>query len=158
MGFEIIEMNPENSGIAEGILKAEWGLPVYVKGKIYNTGDLSGYLAFEDNSTAGLITYVIENNQCNIVTLNALRKNRGIGTALMREVEEIARENGCVRIWLVTTNDNIDALRFYQMKGFVIADIHVNSISRLRMKKPVIPDTGCYGIPMRDEIEMEKLI
>ena len=90
------------------------------------------------------------------MSLNAIEKGKGIGSALLDEIEKIAKEQRCRRIWLITTNDNIDALRFYQRRGYEIAFVHRHAIQESRKIKPQLPFVGKYGIPIRDEIEMEK--
>ena len=62
------------------------------------------------------------------------------------------------RAWLITTNDNLDAIRFYQRRGFTIATVHAGAIEQSRTIKPSIPLVGSYGIPIRDEIEFEMLL
>ena len=80
-----------------------------------------------------------------------------VGTALITAVEQLAAGHGCTRLWLITTNDNVDALRFYQRRGFQLAVIHRHAVDDSRSRlKPEIPVTGAYGIPRRDEIELEK--
>jgi len=64
-------------------------------------------------------------------------------------------ENGCRRVWLITSNDNLDALRFYQRRGLRLVAVHRGAIDEARRVKPSIPATGEYGIPVRDEIELE---
>jgi ribosomal protein S18 acetylase RimI-like enzyme len=116
-------------------------------------------LAEEDGELAGVATYIVGATDCEVLTLNAAQPWQGVGTELLREVEQIAAEHGCTRLWLITTNDNVDALRFYQRRGFRFATVHPGAVdgSRLRLK-PGIPETGDYGIPIRDEIELEKTI
>ena len=63
---------------------------------------------------------------------------------------------GWKRVWLITTNDNLDAIRFYQRRGFMISAIYKNALEFSRKLKPSIPTIGRYGIYMRDEIEFEK--
>ena len=65
-------------------------------------------------------------------------------------------KSGCNRLWVITTNDNLDALRFYQRRGFRITKVHTDALTERRKLKPEIPETGLYEIPMRDEIELEK--
>ena len=67
-----------------------------------------------------------------------------------------ARASGCENLWCITTNDNLDALRFFQKRGFVLSDFRIGGMDRIRQLKPDIPTTGYYGIPVRDEIELEK--
>ena len=105
----------------------------------------------------GLITYNISNDELEIITLNAIEDGKGIGTALLEEVEKIAKMKNCSRIWLITTNDNVDALRFHQKRGYEMKSVHRYAIDESRKMKPQLPFVGKYGIPIRDEIEMEKL-
>ena len=62
---------------------------------------------------------------------------------------------GCRRLWLITTNDNLPALRFYQRRGFVLAALHRDAIAASRRLKPQIPLLGLDNIPIRDELELE---
>jgi ribosomal protein S18 acetylase RimI-like enzyme len=80
----------------------------------------------------------------------------GVGTALLQLVEQAAQQ-GCGRLWLVTTNDNVDALRFYQRRGFRLAALRRGAVDDGRARlKPEIPTVGDYGIPLRDELELDK--
>jgi hypothetical protein len=71
-------------------------------------------------------------------------------------VEEVAREAGCAKIWTITTNDNLDAQRFFQKRGYVISQVRLGGMTKIRLLKPNVPRVGYYGIPVRDEIEFEK--
>ena len=104
---------------------------------------------------AGLITYHTVEKSCEIVALNSLREGQGVGTSLIRAVQNMAVKQGCERVWLITTNDNTAALRFFQRRGFVLVAIHRNALDESRKLKPEIPATGMDGIPLRDEIELE---
>jgi ribosomal protein S18 acetylase RimI-like enzyme len=80
-----------------------------------------------------------------------------VGTALLEAVERIAAERGCRRLWLLTTNDNVDALRFYQRRGFRLARLNPGAVDEARARlKPELPTVGDYGIPIRDELVLEK--
>jgi ribosomal protein S18 acetylase RimI-like enzyme len=78
-----------------------------------------------------------------------------VGSALIAAVRAAAQAAGCRRLWLVTTNDNTRALRFYQKRGFRLAALYPNAMERYRRLKPQIPELGLDGIPLRDEIELE---
>lgn len=84
-----------------------------------------------------------------------MKEGIGIGTALIEAAARAAAIVGCSRPWLITTNDNVEALRFYQRRGFRICAAHVNALEASRRLKPEIPVTGRHGIPLRDEIELE---
>lgn len=134
-----------------------WGADfVVTRGRKVFAGDTEGlYAAGIDGRRVGLLTYEIIGDQCEVITLDAFEKFQGIGTLLMERMEDVARGRGCKRLWLITTNDNLDAIRFYHRRGFVIAAVHVNALEYSRSVKPTIPLVGCYGIPLRDEIEFE---
>ena len=84
--------------------------------------------------------------------LDSLVARQGVGTALLAAVQRAAREMTCTRLWLITTNDNVDAIRFYQRRGFVLSSIHPDALAESRKIKPQIPQIGNYGIPIRDEL------
>jgi GNAT superfamily N-acetyltransferase len=106
----------------------------------------------DDGSLAGVLTYVVDGDSCEILTLHAAEQWTGVGTALIAAVERKAR-----RLWLLTTNDNVDALRFYQRRGFRLAELRAGAVDESRRRvKPEIPETGEYGIPIRDELILEK--
>ena len=133
-----------------------WGAEtVVVHQTVYHPAELPGFIAEAEGEIAGLLTYQLEGEACEIVTLDAWRTGLGVGTALIETVRQAAGREKCRRLWLVTTNDNLPALRFYQKRGFVIAAVHVNSIEKDRRLKPEIPLTGMDGIPIRDEVELE---
>ena len=100
----------------------------------------------------GLITYSVEGNDCQIVTLDSITKRKGIGQALVEEVTKVAKNLGCKRVWLVTTNDNVDALVFWQKIGFSLKAVYPDAISLPRELKPEIPLIGNYGIPIKDRV------
>ncbi|HEV3378702.1 MAG TPA: GNAT family N-acetyltransferase [Thermoleophilaceae bacterium] len=110
-----------------------------------------------DGALAGVLTYVVRSDECEILTLHAAERRTGAGTALIEEVERRAAERGCRRLWVLTTNDNVDALRFYQRRGFRFAALNPGAVEESRTRlKPEIPETGEYGIPLRDELVLEK--
>lgn len=103
----------------------------------------------------GLLTYNVEEKECEIVSLNSILPDVGIGTALVEELIDAAKESKIDRLWLITTNDNLPALKFWQKRGFELVAVHRNAIEQARRLKPQIPITGHAGIPIRDEIELE---
>lgn len=136
---------------------ATWSAQYIIsRGRKLWPGELDGFVAFDnERNLVGLVTFEIVGDQCEIVTLDARTQWSGIGTKLIEQVKPVARRAGCSRLWLITTNDNVDAIRFYQKRDFTIAAVHVNAIEYSRTLKPEIPTIGMYGIPMRDEIEFE---
>lgn len=133
-----------------------WGAPMVVsRGIAYELALLPGFIAEDQGEKVGVLTYHHGGQACEVVSIDSLRPHQGIGTRLLTAVKKTALQAGCTRLWLITTNDNLDALHFYQKRGFVLVAIHRNAIEQSRQLKPQIPLVGDFGIPIRDEIELE---
>jgi GNAT superfamily N-acetyltransferase len=145
---------------AEGFLGRRGGLRVARLGELVYPLDHPAFVAeTADGRLAGMLTYVPGQDwqQCGILTLHAGEQWHGAGTALIEAVGQLARRHGCARMWVITTNDNVDALRFYQRRGFCLVRVHRGAVDRSRaILKPEIPLMGAYEIPLRDEIELER--
>ncbi|MBF0501103.1 MAG: GNAT family N-acetyltransferase [Candidatus Riflebacteria bacterium] len=138
------------------MLNQHWGSSkIAVHGELIAADQLPGLIAYVDETPAGLLTYRISEGNLEIVTLNSFIPDIGIGTALISKIKEIALQKPILRIWLITTNDNLEALGFYQKKGFVLVQIHRNAVAQSRILKPSIPLSGNHNLPIRDEIELE---
>jgi GNAT superfamily N-acetyltransferase len=132
-----------------------WGSDaVAVHGSILRPAELPGFIAERSGRVTGLLTYQVIGDMLEIVTLNAIVRHAGIGTMLIDAAITAARRHGCRQIRLTTTNDNVDALRFYQRRGFRLAELRPGAVDRSRQVKPGIPRTGEYGIPLHDEIDL----
>lgn len=141
------------------ILKDEWNCPPSIsKGKIIDTTKLPGFIFLDAENIQGVVTYNISDNECEIVTLNSLAENKGIGTALINAIIKTAKEQKCKRVWLITTNDDINAIRFYQKKGFELVAAHINAMDISRKLKPSIPLIGMDNIPIKHELEFEIIL
>jgi GNAT superfamily N-acetyltransferase len=141
------------------MLRDEWYCPPLIsRGKIIDTTILPGFLFIEDKKIKGIITYNIIGEECEIVTLNSFEENKGIGTALINGVLDIAKKNNCNRVWMITTNDDVNAIRFYQKKGFDLKAAHINAMEISRKLKPSIPLIGMDNIPIKHELEFEILL
>jgi len=134
-----------------------WGADfIYVKKRKIFPSEGDGFVAYEKSGTKiGLITFTMENGECEITLLEAFDKFKGTGTSLIQKVILEATLKQCNRIWLITTNDNIDAIRFYQKRGFRLKAIYRDAAEETRKYKPSLPSIGVYGIPLRDELEFE---
>lgn len=136
-----------------------WGASTVIShGVTYELSKLPGFIAQDGGECVGVVTYHIEKQTCEMVSIDSLRLNQGIGTLLLDAVKNRARLAGCTRLWLITTNDNLNALRFYQKRNFVLVTIHRDAVREARKRKPQIPLVGENGIPLRDEIELEMLL
>jgi GNAT superfamily N-acetyltransferase len=135
----------------EGLLRERWGgTVVVVHGARFDAAALPALVA---GDRQGLATYCID-GEGELVTLDALRPRRGVGTALLGELVRRLSASGISTLRVTTTNDNLDALRFYQRRGFRLARLRCGALDETRRLKPAIPATGAYGIPLRDEIEL----
>ena len=139
--------------------RKHWGDDfVVAHGVIYRPEALDGFLALEDDEWLGEITYSVSGDECEIVSLDSLREEHGIGTKLMDAAVDEARTRSCRRVFLITTNDNLHALGFYQRRGFELVRIHRHALDETRKLKPGIPLIGMNHIPLRDEIELEMIL
>ena len=158
MSFTIREITENDRPWVKSIFLNYWGGEFSVsRGKKFNAEELPGFIAETGIEKVGLITYNINKKECEITTLNSLLESNGIGTSLIERVKQAAREENCKRLWLITTNDNTRALRFYQKLEFTIKALYVNAMEESRKIKPGIPLFGIDDIPIRDEIELEYL-
>lgn len=138
------------------IIKDEWAGPLVVtRGKLLDTATLPGFVCIEDDDVVGAILYDIRNAECEIAALISYRGNRGIGTELIQAAIAAARAESCTRVWLITTNDNTHAIRYYQRRGFALKCVHINAIEASRKLKPEIPLRGIDDIPILHEFEFE---
>lgn len=146
----------DREGIAE-LLGASWGGAVQVvHGTVYDALELPALVAERgDGRLVGLLTYALSAEGLEVVTLDAVPPRGGVGSALLDAGVAVARQVGAERLWLVTTNDNLDALRFYQRRGLRIVGVAPGAVDAARLVKPSIPVTGEYGIPVRDELTLE---
>ena len=149
-----------NSGIGSrlggGFHQVPLGSEIVVaKGRVIRPAELGGFAAFRGKDAVGLLTYQIEGRDCEIVTLDSITEREGIVMSLVEAVKERAKAKGCRRIWLITTNDNLNALGFYQKRCFRLIALYPNALEASRKLKPQISMKAANGIPIRDELELE---
>ena len=128
------------------------GDTLIVHGEVFRPEQLEGFVA---DDWAGVVTYLVRDSECEIISLNSLEPSRGVGSALIEAVVREARRHACRRVFLSTTNDNLRALGFYQRRSFAITALRPGALNEARRRKPAIPLIGENGIPLRDEIELE---
>jgi GNAT superfamily N-acetyltransferase len=125
-------------------------------GAVYRPHELPGLVVTDAGEPVGLLTYSIDGDACEVVTIDAVTEGAGVGSLLMGSVADVARRAGCSRLWLVTTNDNVRALGFYRKNGFDVVAVHRGAVDVSRRLKPSIPLVNGAGVPIQDEIEMER--
>ncbi|MFN8591112.1 MAG: GNAT family N-acetyltransferase [Thermomicrobiales bacterium] len=136
-----------------------WGSEILVlRETVYHPWRLPGFVAEQGPRPVGLLTYRLADDEGEIMTLDSLLSGRGIGSALITRAVTTARAAGCRRLVVVTTNDNMNALRFYQKRGFALAALRPGAVTRGRRLKPEIPLRGDDDIPIRDELELHMIL
>lgn len=159
MTFTLQPISPTDAEWVRAFMIQHWGDEnIVVHGQVFSPHTHPGFIARAEDEFAGLITYRIAGDSCEILTLNSLLPGQGVGSALIEAVRQAARKAGCRCLWLITTNDNLNAIGFYQRHGFHIAAVYPGAVNRARLIKPVIPLIGENGIPIRDEIEFEEYL
>lgn len=140
--------------------QAEWGGQGMVsRGRVYHLADLDAWIALNGETCVGAATvHRDDDGDIELMSLNAVVRGGGIGTQLLEHVEVEAARAGARRVWLITSNDNLDAVRFYQRRGYRMVAVHVGAIDEARALKPTIPLLGEHGIEIHDEIELAKIL
>ncbi|MGA2111747.1 MAG: GNAT family N-acetyltransferase [Anaerolineales bacterium] len=156
-GLEVRALDEGDRIWTEKLWQERWGGPeLVVHDEIFALRDLQAMIVWRGRVRAGLATYRVYAPVCEILSLDSLQPNQGIGTALLVAVAEQARACHCNSLRVTTTNGNLSSLRFYQRRGFVLRGLSPGAVNRARQKKPQIPLVGSNGIALRDEIELEK--
>jgi len=138
------------------LAREHWGAErVASRGRLWDLGALDGLVA-RDGDGVGFAVFRVEGREAELVLLHAIPAGRGLGSALVETLAARLAARGVARLWLVTTNDNLDALRFYQRRGFALCALHRDALEVSRALKPSIPRVGLHGIPLRDELELER--
>jgi ribosomal protein S18 acetylase RimI-like enzyme len=128
------------------------------KGVLIDASVLPGFVATDGGRPVGLLTYDATHSECEVVAIISTEEGRGIGRALMDAARDHAAAGGYHRLWLITTNDNTQAFRFYQQWGMDLCAFYRHGVRRSREVKPALPDRGADGIPLDHELEFELLL
>ena len=155
--MKITSLKDENKKEVESIVASSWGdSTMAVHGELYDLCKLPCLVATSDNNDLlGYCYYRISGDECEIMAMEAIQHNRGVGTALINTVLKEAENKNLKRVYLQTTNDNFKAFRFYQRRGFTMCNVRFNELNKSRMLKPAIPLIGTDNIPLLHEIEFE---
>ena len=122
---------------------------------IEDASSLDGFAVEHDGRPVGCALLNVVDDVAELVALVTTYRGAGAGGSLLEAVVARARKEKWSRLWLITSNDNIDAIRMYQRAGWNWVDFRRDAITRARVLKPEIPEVGNHGIPVRHEIEFE---
>jgi ribosomal protein S18 acetylase RimI-like enzyme len=155
--IEVQPLTESDRAWAVEVETESWSEPVAARlGELVDPTRLPAFVALLDGERAGLASYAVRGDECELVTIRSLREGRGVGRALLDAVREAAIEAGCTRLWLITTNDNLRALELFQRWGMDIVAFHRHAVTEARRHlKPSIPEHGAQGIPIAHELELE---
>ncbi len=141
------------------VMRKWWGSEtVIIRKTEYEPAEMAGFIALLNGEKVGLVILRYEETFCEIMSLTTSGTHPQIGSQLMSSAIESAKKHGARKIIVVTTNDNTNALRFYQKMGFYTHKLRVGIVEESRKMKPQIPLDGNFNIPIRDEIELEMVL
>ena len=147
---------PADRRWVEGLLEQMGSSRVARLGEVIEPADLPGLIAERDGERLGLLTWIVDDDQLEVLSLHCRVENVGAGSVLLQAAAELAAGRGCRRLWLLTTNDNLHALGFYQRRGLRLCALHAGAVDRDRALKPELPEVNPEnGIPLRDLLELE---
>jgi N-acetylglutamate synthase-like GNAT family acetyltransferase len=142
--------------VAEVVRGAFASTRVVSRGRLIEDASiLEGFAVESDGRPIGCALWHVEDGDCELVVIVTTYRGAGAGTALLDAVVAEGKAQGWRRLWLVTTNDNTDAIRLYQRAGWEWVAWHRDAVDKSRALKPELPPTGAHGIPIRHEIEFE---
>ena len=136
--------------------RQRWGGDTVVgRERTWTPAELPALVSVDDSGErVGIATYTVDGDTAELVTIDALTPSAGVGRRLLDAVATAARAAGAVRLRVMTTNDNLPALRLYQRTGFRLVELRPGAVDQARSRKPSIPKTGHEGIPIRDELDL----
>jgi len=161
--FDLRPLAPADEAAAEALLDATMaGRHQSRLGEMHDVLALDSLGAWDGPRLVALATWsppdAAGRSELAVLAVTDDRQGQGLGALLVDAVAMAALAAGATTQWLVTTNDNLDALRLYQRHGYHLAQLHPGAIDEARRHKPAIPAVGDYGIPRRDELVLERLL
>jgi RimJ/RimL family protein N-acetyltransferase len=146
----------DRAWISETVAGAFGSPRVVSKGRLVEDASLlDGYVIETDGRPIGCALWHEEGGDAELVVIVTTYRGAGAGIALLDAVVAHAREANWRRLWLITTNDNTDAIRIYQRAGWKWVAWHRDAVQTSRALKPELPEVGAHGIPIEHEIEFE---
>jgi GNAT superfamily N-acetyltransferase len=123
-------------------------------GEIMDLDQMPALVAVMHAEPSGALAYRLLGDALHIVALatDPMWQRSGVGAYLVAEAELLARRLGLARLVISTTNDNLPALYFYQRRGYRLSALAADSVI-VHTQQEIM---GFAGIPVRDEIRLEK--
>jgi ribosomal protein S18 acetylase RimI-like enzyme len=157
VGVRVRPIRDDDRDRVRSILLERWGDEIVVgHGVVFRPAGLDGFVAQDDDgSLVGVLTFEMDGEALEVVTVDAVRRRQGIGSALMLAAIERAHAAACARVRVMTTNDNVPAIALYGSLGFRVREVRAGAVEASRALKPSIPRVGLGGVPITDEIDFE---
>ena len=150
-------LEPATAEEIDLLVREHWGVPVVCIDRAYEPADLEALVWRDDSGEIhGLVTWAVEDEWAEIVTLDAFVQGAHIGGRLLDAAEAELRRRGVRTAVVVTTNDNLRALSFYARRGYRLMRLDLDGMERVRAMKPGVPQAGLEGLPLRDMWELRK--
>ena len=157
--MEYVFINEENRREVTDFIVEHWlSAEMVIHGAIVDMTKVDGIAVLENKNIIALLTFAVSGDVCEIISLDSLTEGKGIASSLIEKMIAAARQKHCKKVIVITTNDNINAIRFYQKRGFDMVKLYHNALDASRRLKPQIPLIGENGIPLRHEIEFEYIL
>jgi N-acetylglutamate synthase-like GNAT family acetyltransferase len=154
---QVRRVSPDDRRWIAEVITAEFASTRLVsRGRVLEDASiLDGFIVENDGRPVGCALWHEIDGDAELAVIATTYRGAGAGTALLDAVVDYSRASGWNRLWLITTNDNTDALRLYQRAGWDWVAWHRDAVSDARPLKPELPVTGAHDIPIRHEIELE---
>jgi GNAT superfamily N-acetyltransferase len=125
-------------------------------GEVMDIDQMPALVAIMRDEPSGALAYRLLGDALHVVALatDPMWQRSGVGGYLVAEAELLARRLNLRRLVVCTTNDNLPALYFYQRRGYRLIELVPDSI----IKHTRQAHAGFAGVPVRDEIRLEKNI
>jgi 2-oxo-4-hydroxy-4-carboxy--5-ureidoimidazoline (OHCU) decarboxylase/GNAT superfamily N-acetyltransferase len=157
VAIRIRDLTPVDHDWAAELIASESGGTRMIArlGEVIDPLTLDGLVAEVDGQPVGLATLRPSPDAgLEVLTLHAALRGHGVGSALLTAAREVAARGGWPRLWLLTTNDNLGAIRFYLRWGMHVERVHEGAVDRDRRLKPSISVVNRdNGIPITDLVE-----
>ena len=158
MRVDVRDFAPRDREWAARLLGAYGGIPQMARfGELLDPLEHEGIVAELDGRPVGLLTVTESDRGLEVLTLHSEVEGAGAGTRLLETALRVAVASDARRLWLVTTNDNLRAIRWYLRRGMRVAAVHAGAVDADRREvKPQIPERNPEnGLPIRDYVEFE---
>jgi 2-oxo-4-hydroxy-4-carboxy--5-ureidoimidazoline (OHCU) decarboxylase/GNAT superfamily N-acetyltransferase len=157
--LDVRDFAPEDRAWATRLLSDYGGgIPQMARlGEILDPLEHEGIVAERDGRPIALLTVAESERGLEVLTLHSEEEGIGAGSRLLETALRVAVASGSRRLWLVTTNDNLRAVRWYLRRGMRVVTVHAGAAEADRASiKPEMPERNPDNeIPIRDYVELE---